>query len=61
MKGKTKERLMTVDGRGVKGTLSEAILVVVSKIIRSPRSRSAANFLCKETSWQPDYFAHPKY
>ena len=36
-------------------------VLVVSKIIRLPRSSSAANFLCKETSWQPDYFAHPKY
>ena len=33
----------------------------LSKIIRLPRSSNAANFRCEETSWQPDYFAHPKY
>ena len=36
-------------------------LLGVSKIIRLPRSSFAANFRCQETSWQPDYFAHPKY
>ena len=35
-------------------------ILVVSKIIRSPRSSSAANFLCKETSWRSDYFARRK-
>ena len=36
----------------------------VSKIIRLPRSSSAANVLyhtCRKTSWQPDSFAQVQY
>ena len=43
------------------GGLHKTFLLVVSKIIRSPRSLFEQEICSITTSWRPDCFAHPKY